>query len=315
MDKNLANTEKYHDRLISTKSISSDMIWTLFPPGEIVVEQNDRYLEFFVVVAVYNSGVLIEVRRWDYNGARFGPSEKYTKIEDFTGVRKISALETEEAVTDEFLSHWNNQSYAISDKQALLAPALVRGFALHAKKWAFFLVDNIADIEWTADTFSRLEVDIKVKQVIQAMISSHNHKGQTINGQFVDIISGKGRGLVFLLSGSSGLGKTLTAGELRTDVVQTDQKLRAIFARAKAWNEIFLLDEADIFHAKRDHADLERNGLVSRELNLNGREIKNNIEAALALAEDEKDVLSTLFVGGARISWLPQSCPSTMYLW
>ena len=94
MDKNLANTEKDHDRLISTKSISSDMIWTLFPPGEILVEQNDRYLECFVVVAVYNSGVLIEVRRWDYNGARFRPSEKYTKIEDFTGVRKISALET-----------------------------------------------------------------------------------------------------------------------------------------------------------------------------------------------------------------------------
>ena len=119
---------------------------------------------------------------------------------------------SEEVVTDEVLSHWNNQSYAISDKQALLAPALVRGFALHTKKWAFFLVDNIADIEWTADTFSLLEVDIKVKQVIQAMISSHHHKGQTINGQFDDLISGKGRGLVFLLSWFTWLGQDTYGG-------------------------------------------------------------------------------------------------------
>ena len=32
------------------------------------------------------------------------------------------------------------------------------------------------------------------------------------------------------------------------------------------------------------------------ELNLNGREIKNNIKAALALAKDEKDVLSEKYV-------------------
>ena len=61
---------------------------------------------------------------------------------------------------------------------------------------------------------------------------------------------------------------SITSGELGTDVVQTDQKLRAIFVRANAWNSKFLLDEADIFLAKRDHADLERNGLVSSKLTL-----------------------------------------------
>ncbi|OBT79998.1 hypothetical protein VF21_01107 [Pseudogymnoascus sp. 05NY08] len=60
----------------------------------------------------------------------------------------------------------------------------------------------------------------------------------------------------------------ITSGELRTDVVQTDQSLRRIFTRAKTWNAILLLDEADVFLAKRDRADLQRNAFVSVFLRL-----------------------------------------------
>ena len=56
---------------------------------------------------------------------------------------------------------------------------------------------------------------------------------------------------------------SITSGELGTDVVATDKKLRDIFVRAKTWNAILLLDEADIFLAKRDRFHMQRNGLVS----------------------------------------------------
>jgi hypothetical protein len=56
---------------------------------------------------------------------------------------------------------------------------------------------------------------------------------------------------------------SITCGELGTDVVQTDQILRRIFNRAKTWNAILLLDEADVFLAKRDRTDLQRNAFVS----------------------------------------------------
>jgi hypothetical protein len=56
---------------------------------------------------------------------------------------------------------------------------------------------------------------------------------------------------------------SITCGELGTDVVQTDQILRRIFNRAKNWNAILLLDEADVFLAKRERTDLQRNAFVS----------------------------------------------------
>ncbi|EED41573.1 ATP-dependent Zn protease, partial [Enterocytozoon bieneusi H348] len=58
----------------------------------------------------------------------------------------------------------------------------------------------------------------------------------------------------------------LTCGELGTDPVETDQILRRIFIRAKSWNAILLLDEADVFLAKRERNDLQRNAFVSSML-------------------------------------------------
>jgi hypothetical protein len=58
----------------------------------------------------------------------------------------------------------------------------------------------------------------------------------------------------------------ITSGELGTDVVQTDRILRGIFNRAKIWNAILLLDEADVFLAKREGVDLQRNAFVSSKV-------------------------------------------------
>jgi AAA+ superfamily predicted ATPase len=84
-----------------------------------------------------------------------------------------------------------------------------------------------------------------------------------------------------LFAGAPGLGKTLTAeivsehrkkalyaitsGELGTDTVETDNRMRKIFDRAKAWDAYLLLDGADVFLAERSRDDLARNGLVTGE--------------------------------------------------
>lgn len=46
------------------------------------------------------------------------------------------------------------------------------------------------------------------KQVIHSLV--HVHAGNLL--QFDEVIAGKGKGMVFLLHGESGTGKTLTAG-------------------------------------------------------------------------------------------------------
>ncbi|KAI1455273.1 P-loop containing nucleoside triphosphate hydrolase protein [Annulohypoxylon moriforme] len=92
-------------------------------------------------------------------------------------------------------------------------------------------------------------------------------------------MSGKGQGLIFLLHGKPGLGKTLTAesvadylkqplysisgGELSTNVTSLESKLNYIFDLTKRWNAVSLLDEADVLLCKRNSAEMDRNAVVA----------------------------------------------------
>lgn len=96
---------------------------------------------------------------------------------------------------------------------------------------------------------------------------------------FSDIVTGKGRGLTVLLHGPPGTGKTLTAeciaekqqrplyavscGDLGTELLELERRLKEIFSYAVAWKAILLMDEADIFLQERDVHDVRRNALVS----------------------------------------------------
>jgi len=88
-----------------------------------------------------------------------------------------------------------------------------------------------------------------------------------------DFVPGKGEGQVFLLHGPAGTGKTLTAECvandthrplicLTSDDFQThgcgemhEQFLRRWFSRATKWGAVLLIDEADIYLAKRHSSD------------------------------------------------------------
>lgn len=66
---------------------------------------------------------------------------------------------------------------------------------------------QIAPVVWNKKAFERLVLDAKSKELINALVSVHILAKKT-----ADIISGKGNGLIILLHGSPGVGKTLTAG-------------------------------------------------------------------------------------------------------
>ncbi|KAJ8593330.1 P-loop containing nucleoside triphosphate hydrolase protein, partial [Rhizopogon salebrosus TDB-379] len=86
-------------------------------------------------------------------------------------------------------------------------------------------------------------------------------------------------GLVGLLAGPPGCGKTLTAeavaevtrrplycvsaGELGTDAKTVDKALIQILELAQTWKAVLLLDEADVFLFQRSSSDVVRNALVS----------------------------------------------------
>jgi len=138
-----------------------------------------------------------------------------------------------------------------------------------------FYIDHIKDIKWNDKAFQSLVLPEDQKELILSFAESQVQNRQS----FDDVISGKGKGIIMLLSGPPGVGKTLTAeslsenmhtplymmsaGDLGTDPNQVEWKLTNILEMISKWNAILLLDECDVFLEARSTHDLERNKLVS----------------------------------------------------
>ncbi|KAF9876565.1 hypothetical protein CkaCkLH20_05973 [Colletotrichum karsti] len=95
----------------------------------------------------------------------------------------------------------------LSDLLLSLCVPWVMGFDLKAKCWRSLDVDRISDIEWNMQPFESLVLPEGYKELILAFVESQVKDKDT----FDDVINGKGGGLVALLAGEPGVGKTLTA--------------------------------------------------------------------------------------------------------
>ncbi|KAJ3361478.1 hypothetical protein GGF31_002228, partial [Allomyces arbusculus] len=80
------------------------------------------------------------------------------------------------------------------------------GFSLAKKVWGELLVDHITDIKFDTHIWNKLVLAPRTKRLIKGLVESH-----VAGGLVTDIIEDKGQGLIFLLHGSPGQGKTLTA--------------------------------------------------------------------------------------------------------
>lgn len=94
-----------------------------------------------------------------------------------------------------------------------------------------------------------------------------------------DFVRGKGNGLIFLLHGKPGVGKTctaeciaeftrrplmiLTTSDIGTEPDTVEENLTDNFKKAMKWNAVLLIDEADVFMERRTTSDLTRNSLVA----------------------------------------------------
>lgn len=146
---------------------------------------------------------------------------------------------------------------------------------------AEFSIDSLNPVQWNDKVFRQLVLPADQKELITALVESHT--GGT--DSFDDFIKGKGKGLISVLHGPPGVGKTLTAesvaehtrrplytvtsGELGTTPEGLEFHLSRILDVAASWKAILLIDEADVFLEKRSIAhDITRNGLVSIFLRL-----------------------------------------------
>ena len=95
----------------------------------------------------------------------------------------------------------------LNDDQLLLCGASVKGYSLRNKKWLTFPIGSVKDIKWNEDAFDSLVLPEDHKELILALTESQVAHKET----FDDVIQGKGKGMIMLLFGPPGVGKTLTA--------------------------------------------------------------------------------------------------------
>ncbi|KAH8897688.1 P-loop containing nucleoside triphosphate hydrolase protein [Thozetella sp. PMI_491] len=154
-------------------------------------------------------------------------------------------------------------------------PPTIYGFSFSSKSWRVLRVDRITDVIWNKDAFRQLVATDDTKELIQAVVTAH---GQRLISA-PDIIEGKGKGLLILLHGGPGTGKTLTAesiadqqerplyrvtcGDIGTEPADVETYLSAVLEIGKAWGCVVLLDEADVFLEERSFTDQKRNAIIS----------------------------------------------------
>lgn len=156
----------------------------------------------------------------------------------------------------------------------MLCRSRTRGYSLKLKKWLDFFIEQVVEVKWNSQAFDKLVLPADQKELILAFSES-----QLEGSTFDDVISGKGKGIICLLSGPPGVGKTLTAeavaenlrvplhtlssGDLGSKPWEVENGLTRILELVARWNAILLLDECDVFLEARSTHDLERNKVVS----------------------------------------------------
>ncbi|KAF4959060.1 hypothetical protein FGADI_1938 [Fusarium gaditjirri] len=162
----------------------------------------------------------------------------------------------------------------LDDDMCLVATPWLKDFDLKTKEWAQFYVDDLTPVVWNDAAFNHLVLPGTEKQLAWEFVEN-----KTLANSFDDFIQDKGRGIIILMFGPPGVGKTYTAeavaekarvplysmsaGDLGTVPKEVELALERALTLCGLWNAMLLLDEADVFLGARTDSDLARNELVA----------------------------------------------------
>jgi hypothetical protein len=201
----------------------------------------------------------------------------------FVTVREVEqALAGDKFVNDEALIERNLKLYKSNDewRKYGVGEADFTAVPVHPHLYVF-------DLRRDRNTYihvSQLSPYVYDKTVVNKLVLPQEHRDlidvlvQDMDVFVEDIVAGKSGGTAILCYGEPGLGKTLTAevyseiverplykvhsGQLDVTAKSVEDNLKIILSRAERWGAVLLLDEADVYVARRGN-DLNRNAVVA----------------------------------------------------
>ncbi|KAL3440015.1 P-loop containing nucleoside triphosphate hydrolase protein [Aspergillus insuetus] len=186
-------------------------------------------------------------------------------------------------------SHFDNvgPTNEFDDDQYVICPPRFLGYGMQRKKkWIQMPANGVQEYKDKIKTnaFEKLILEQNQKELIKSLVANHEKKKLRRDGKRAgadDWIEGKGGGLVILLHGPPGVGKTSATESVAratnkplftvsvSDIGLVPQKvegnLEKVFILAARWEAVLLFDKAAVFLEARemDKGDLNRNSLVT----------------------------------------------------
>ncbi|KAL9121891.1 MAG: hypothetical protein Q9187_001547 [Circinaria calcarea] len=172
----------------------------------------------------------------------------------------------------------------LTDEDLMLFPITVIGFVLRDRNWAMLDINKVIEVQPLDAGLDALCLPKGHKDSLLALVRNHSRGTASSEHQpdeqtQFDLIPGKGKGLIVLLHGDPGVGKTSTAesiaahthrplfpitcGDIGETADEVESRLKSTFQLAHKWGCVLLLDEADVFLQRRNKTDLQRNSIVS----------------------------------------------------
>lgn len=179
------------------------------------------------------------------------------------------------------------QAFELRDEDLVLLPKRMFAYALRERRFMVVNTNFLKPIRRQPGVFENLKILKDYKDIVRGLVASHfqrkaferRYVDMSTGGPSQDLIQNKGRGLVVLLHGVPGVGKTATAeavameyrkplfvitcGDLGLTPHEVESSLSNVFRLAHLWDCVLLLDEADVFLSQRSKLDMKRNALVS----------------------------------------------------
>ncbi|KAI0857493.1 P-loop containing nucleoside triphosphate hydrolase protein [Xylaria cubensis] len=168
----------------------------------------------------------------------------------------------------------------LSDDQALITNSTVRGFSFAANKFLELFVNNIQSIEYPHD-FDEVDIGPVAESTLKGVVSYHARNRNGIS--YVE--NGSRQGLVCLLHGPRGAGKTLTV-ECVADHVK-----RPLYTKA-----VLMIDDVDVFLEPQTSLDFHRNAMITIF-----RRMLDNYEGLLFLTTTRVTAIDSSFMSRIHI--------------